>query len=87
MNSNYNYGSNIVFEYFAILVTELVIQKDSHSDKNDFSIYRNTINMNDCIYYIKNVKRIKIKLIFFFKMGKSHWVKYNFRQLNCVNHR
>ncbi|KAL1454603.1 hypothetical protein WDU94_010819 [Cyamophila willieti] len=76
MNSNYNSGSNIVFEYFAILVTEVVVQKDTESyHKQDLAIYRNILNVADCIYYVRNIKRIKTKFILFFKIGSSKMVK------------
>lgn len=73
MNSNYNNCTNIIFEYCAILVTELIIRQDrtSLNSKDDITIYRDTVNTGECIYYVKNVRAIRTKYIFFFKLGCS----------------
>lgn len=68
LSTNYSSTLKFIFEYFAILITELILPRDySVSSKDDMRVFYKA----DCVYYMKNVKRIKTKFIFFFKMGSS----------------
>lgn len=72
LNSDYNTTFKFIFEYFAILMTELIIPKDiGVSIKDEMNILRNPVTTVDSTYYMKNVEQIKAKVIFFFKIGSS----------------